>query len=430
MRRALFCLLLALALFLWPAAGNAEIRTVELPITLDRPLVRAFLVQQIYPKAGDRALVVDQDEGCTRIELWDPKLDLAEGVLKLDTRIKVRAGVVILGSCLQPVEWEGRLEVRQNIWVGADWRLKVATQSSRILDPEGEPTLVSRIIWNLIQNNVHTYLDQFSIDLAPPLDDLRIQLPLLFEPSKQQEVEAWLDTLKVARVTVEPLAIKVLASMQVEAPDTALTLPSPPGPPTPEQVEAFTAYWQLWDAYLVREMQSLGGKPLSPAERSELLSNLLQMRYGFIEALGQEQTGRDLVREQFVRTWRGLAPIFRRHLVGQDSPSLFNYLAFFTASDALLVFNQLGPSLGLDISREGLIRLAHLLTQGPSAPSLDYSFEMDPGLRELLGLGPPLPQNGPAWPVEDIRLDTITEHELGRLWRLLGAQPGLGRRGR
>ncbi|MFO7874953.1 MAG: hypothetical protein R6U55_00030, partial [Desulfovermiculus sp.] len=63
--------------------------------------------------------------------------------------------------------------------------------------------------------------------------------------------------------------------------------------------------------------------------------------------------------QQFLRAWKQLSPILRAHL-NQSAPvgDPWAYLAYFTASDALATLDQLGPALNIDISRDGLIRLA------------------------------------------------------------------------
>ena len=109
-------------------------------------------------------------------------------------------------------------------------------------------------------------------------------------------------------------------------------------------------------------MDSLGSYRLSADDRRRLLDTLLAVRYQFFTALTTATIERDIIRQQFVVAWKNLTPVFRHHLGGQPSGNLLGYLAFFTASDALVALNRIGPQLGLEIDREGLIHLAHLLS--------------------------------------------------------------------
>jgi hypothetical protein len=146
------------------------------------------------------------------------------------------------------------------------------------------------------------------------------------------------------------------------------------------------------------------GHPVIAAERVKLLEILLQNRHEFLQALESQTVSRDLVRRQFIWTWQNLAQILRKYLIMQESRPSLSYLAFFTASDALVALDRLGPSLGVEISGEGLVRLAKLLTAAPTDPVLTYSYRVDPELRTFLGFGPPLDDRGPASGREEIDL--------------------------
>jgi hypothetical protein len=80
------------------------------------------------------------------------------------------------------------------------------------------------------------------------------------------------------------------------------------------------------------------------------------------------------------------------------------YLAFFTASDAVVALDRIGPQLGLEISRQGLNRLAHLLArQQPII--LAYRTEIDTDLRRVLGLNPELNSAEPVFKGEELELE-------------------------
>ena len=111
-----------------------------------------------------------------------------------------------------------------------------------------------------------------------------------------------------------------------------------------------------------------------------------------------------MIRQQFVAAWKNLTPVFRHHLGGRPSGNLLGYLAFFTASDALVALDRMGPQLGLEISREGLIRLAHLLARQQPV-TLAYRTEVDTNLRRILGLDPELNFAEPVFKGEELELE-------------------------
>ncbi|MBN2538718.1 MAG: lytic transglycosylase domain-containing protein, partial [Deltaproteobacteria bacterium] len=172
-----------------------------------------------------------------------------------------------------------------------------------------------------------------------------------------------------------------------------------------EERQKFIGIWEAWDPFLVHMITSLSKEPLSDDDRQILLDTLLETRYSFITEPLDGTMKRDFVRDQFITAWAQLSPVFRRHLGDVPCKDTLGYLAFFTASDALSALDEIGPTLGIEISRNGLIRLARLLGERESAV-LSYSPYADPELREVLGLGMPPDASGPTFDVDELEIDT------------------------
>jgi len=90
-------------------------------------------------------------------------------------------------------------------------------------------------------------------------------------------------------------------------------------------------------------------------------------------------------------TWTRLAPVLRDLSLGLPGESALRYLSFITATDALRAIGEIGPASGLDISADGLRRLARILAPATSEDPVAYSDAIDPRLRDLFGFGAPLP---------------------------------------
>jgi hypothetical protein len=209
-----------------------------------------------------------------------------------------------------------------------------------------------------------------------------------------------LNTLRLNQIRVEPqaLQIEILTNVDVvERPSPGAKVERLAG----AELAQLIANWEAWDAFVVYTMTSLAPHQLSEGERQRLLDTLLTIRYQFISALTTETIQPDMIRQQFVATWKNLTPVFRHHLSGQPSRNLLGYLAFFTASDALVALDRIGPQLGLEISREGLIRLARLLARQQPV-DLVYRTEVDTNLRRILGLDPEPNPNEPVFKGEEL----------------------------
>lgn len=402
---------LLLMCILWmPDRAPGATEAVSLPVTLEYPFIRSLLVRQLYQAPGERAIVIDEaQEDCVHIELANPEVSREHSLLKVGSNIKIRAGVPIAGTCMGLFEWEGYIEVLQRLVLNEkDWQARFETIDSRVYNTGRKPVTIAGKLWDLIKAHVHPYLNQTRIELAPPLQEVKAFLPLVFLPEERRRVHHWLDTLRMGPVQVEDAAIKVNLLLEVET----VSGPRPaPLPLSPSEIERLSSAWEDWDALLVLEIESLVGQTITDEERTSLLEILLENRHEFLQALEQKTIAPNLVQRQFIRTWQRLARILRKHLVHRKSSSFFNYLAFFTAADALVALDKLGPSLGLDISRDGLVRLARLLSTNGADPTLNYSYSLDAELRKFLGLGPPLDDSGPSFNVQELELPEEPEKE-------------------
>jgi hypothetical protein len=422
-RKPLKTFLLSLSFFfLIPASLFGGVETIRLPLVVDYALIHSLLIQKAYHQPGHRAVLLDQGNGCARVEIWEPEVGPEGPLVKTGTRIKLRAGLPLLGFCIGRTEWEGYVEVLQRVRIDKAWKVRFQTVESRFYDANRRRVSLAESFVKLIETYVHPYLDTFTVDLSQARKEIGEFLPFLFPREERPHTLRWVASLRPGEATIDQDAVRIQILMDVD------TLPEPPRKPeaplTEEEVEALTRLWEGWDAFLVSEIESLLGQPLTKKERNRLLGILLSTRSHFEKALKERDSQRDPVREEFISAWKELSPILRKYLFRQPSPSLLNLLAFFSVSDALVVLDKVGPVLNITIGRDGLVRLARLLLQGGKKVSLEYSPSLDPVLRELMGLGPPPDESGPVFDPEELDLpeDTGDEEKQSRLdllWRFL-----------
>ncbi len=119
--------------------------------------------------------------------------------------------------------------------------------------------------------------------------------------------------------------------------------------------------------------------------RDALLDALIESRYRLRDALSEGPDAEtDTVREWFLNSWQALAPTVRRIGLEQSGQEHLLLLGVITAGDALEALDRLGPSVGLDISADGVRRLARMINEGAGEELLEYTTGVDPALRELL----------------------------------------------
>ena len=380
------------ALFLVPAA-RAE--SIKLPLTLDMQMLRSLIVRQAYPLAGEKASLVNQQQGCNQITLFAPQVSTDRGYLRFQSKVLINWGSAVMGSCVTPLHWEGSIVLWQRPRVNAQWQLSFETVNSIVLDKQNKQTTVVDLVWSLLKDHVHGYLNRIAIDLAPPVNDMKACLLPMFGPEHQQKGQRFLASMRPEPPMVHPDGVQVNILAEIE---TTGQKAEPAPLPSQQGYARIIELWHAWDAFLLFQLKQFTDAPLTDEDRRTLLDAMLTARYEFTDAVAEERLSNEFIRGQFLNGWNQLAPVFRNHLYNRKRNNLLGYLAYFTASDALRILDQLGPSIGIEISEDGFRRLAALISPEPfdqdSSPS-----EVDPKLRKVLGLDPlpesPLPADKP-----------------------------------
>ena len=381
----LFVLMLALVC---SGIRASAAQTVKLPITIDYGLLQTLILRNAYTEAKQSVTLLNKGNGCLFLALSKPVVSEANGLIRFETRVVAHAGTPLGDSCVVPVSWQGYLVLYQRPVIdGRTWKLSFKTTSSTLLDMNRRPAKIAEVVWTLIKSQVFSYLESIAIDLAPPVNDLKTFLLPLFPQGMQQQTQAMLQSLRVgeARVTPKAIIVDLLADVREvykagEAPSTEAL--------SGKALDDMVGVWEQWDAMLSFMVSLMSRDVLKEEERQTLMDVLLETRYAFVEGLGSRNLPHDFVREQFVRAWRRLSPIFRNHLGQNTDDQTLGYLSFFTAADALSVLDGLGPTFGIEMSRDGLIRMARMLTSDQSI--LSYSSGVNLDLRKVFQLMPTL----------------------------------------
>jgi len=374
---------------------------VIIPLSLDNTLLTTLLRQSAFTEVGRSATIVGKPGDCTYLRVSEPRFSSVGGLLRLEVRLLVRLGSEFGENCLVPVEWEGYLQLFQKPVIDKrTFKLSLQTVDSTLLTLSRKPAFIAGFLWKFAQPRVYKHLNQVRIDLAPPVNDVRLFLKPLFSSQASQQVETMLESLRTGAVLVQQHGVVVELLLDVEnvydpsekAHNFTLT---------PEERELLVRTWETWDALLVELVAVLAASPLTLEDHQTLIDVLLDTRHVFSSALEGQQLDKDFVRMQFAKVWQQLAPVFRRQLYARPDDNSLGYLAFFTAADALTVFDRMGPTFGVEISQRGLQRLAAMLSGKKG--DLPYVKEVDGRLRKLLQL-PAVNENDSMQNIEEIDL--------------------------
>ena len=394
-------LLYVLVVFL-PTQVHASTKTVSLPISIDYQLLKSLIIKTSFTDPDQTAILINEDDGCRKITISEPSIKEQSSHILFETKVHVVAGTSILNNCVIPIEWEGYLALVQKPIVDSKWKLSFQTVDSTLYDKHHNSTKITGIVWDLAKVHVYEYLENITINLAPPILEFKSVLVEQFPIDLQADVKSMLESmqpgeihsasaaLQIGILTEVPQALNVDADIEREQIST-------------DELEEFINTWEAWDTFLVLMITSLSNEPISQLDRQILLDTLLETRHRFVTGLLNEKEERDFVRDQFISTWESFSPIFRNQLGDDPSKSLLGYLAFFTATDALSALDKISPTMGIEISRNGLIRLARLLAENESL-TLDYNMGVDSKLREVLGLGAPPIASSPVTHMEELEI--------------------------
>ena len=404
MKRLLQCsaFLLILVLLLPEYAFS---KTVSLPLSIDYPLLRSLVINCAFTDQNQTSVVLDENNGCRKITISEPIFTEEGSRIRFETKLKIHVGTSIGSTCIMPIEWEGYLALFVNPRIDSStWVLSFETVDSILYEKDHEPAQVAGIIWTFVKTLVYDYLNNIRISLAPPVLEVQSFLLSLFPPDLELSAKKMITSFRPGEILTTHDAVRVAVLTDIE--DRAEREEDlKPEILSEEELEKFIKVWEAWDPFLVHMITSLSQEPLSDDDRQILLDTLLETRHSFITNLLNGTVKRDFVREQFISAWTQLSPVFRHHLGDKPSNASIGYLAFFSASDALSALDEIGPTLGIEISRNGLIRLARLLGEQESA-ILAYNPAVDPRLRDVLGLGAPPDVSGPDFDVDELEIDS------------------------
>jgi soluble lytic murein transglycosylase-like protein len=374
-------------------------KNVTLPITIDYPLLRSIVMSQLFNSPEKEVELLNDPKECKKIVISDPYFSEENSLLRFEIKVRIKAGAEFMDDCYLPVEWEGYVVFFQTPVIEAEnWILSFKTRDSLVLNNKHEPGIISGAVWKLIKGNVHTYVDTIQIDLTPCVNDIKFFLTGIFPERQQPQAETMTASMKPGNIEIQNNAVQIGIHTDVSSVyDSARSLKEEHL--NDVELAGFIQAWEAMDAFIVYVISSLTDRPLNEDEKDIILEILLDTRYRFIAELARPVHENDFVRNQFIIAWDNLSVLFKNHIGKNLTISPLGSLAFFSSMDALKVLDSIGPSLGIEISNNGLIRLARLIAD-KKTPDLFYSLEIDENLRQIMGLGPKLKESSDLIPDE------------------------------
>jgi|GEM_PF-377806 len=379
------------------AAEAAAARPVEVTLRFDAAFLQRLFAERVFGGPGGRLRLRSADR-CSGAELLDPRVAPAPGEVRIAASARAHAGLALGAGCWRALGWRGELRLALEPRLEGEAPRVGFRLASSEFRPGRARLLPEAWLWRRIEPAFRDPFEAVRIDVAPLLDLVREAIPLFARAEDRAAAARMAASLALERVAAD--AGGVSAVLRFEAPAGARPVQAAPEAPLDAaELAALERALGDWDAFLTFVVKQAGRDAAAPALDRELLDVLLDARHDLVWALADPAPrGQDPVRALFVRSWGRLAPLLREVDADVGAEGALRYLAFVAAGDALAALDAAAPAFGLEISADGLRRLARTLVPDARVDPLARSDAVDPELRALFGFGPALAE--PAPPAE------------------------------
>jgi hypothetical protein len=347
-------------LTIFAKAGAADQFT--LPIQLDYGLIKKALITQLYKGTGNTAELWNDKQGCSYLKLSDPEVSGQKGQIKLVNNLHARFGTGLGGQCATLFEWAGVLETLQQPTINsAQSVLSLPLIKVTATDRQGR-TISNTKIQELINRFVEPKLSAIKIDLNESRADIEKTVTEFLPKENIAEVKELLNSLKFSSADANDAGVAIKLAFDAPA---KTVIKQPAAALSEAEQKQWQVRWQEWDQFLSKAIQQASDDAKSPELRDALMETLLESRSAFQAGLKEHDVnGDDPVRVFFTQTWQRLAPQLK--VLAKELPEIqgLRYLTFIAATDVIYELENIGAPLGLDISSDGLRRLARILIAG------------------------------------------------------------------
>ncbi len=369
-----------------PASAVQEPDHLEVPLTIDHRHLAERVSTVLDMDADGRARITR--DACNRVELSDLRTRSAGERLEVDMAVAADVGTAVLGQCIGPGRWHGRMRVELVPDVdGSGLRIVLTPETADLRRPDGTESLLTRPARALAETLILPRLGRAQVDLVEPLESIDRLLATFLRDMGPQAADL-VGRSRLTAVTVHEDGVRALLGFEVSRPAAVEREEVPP------LDSRELAQWQRLedelDGFLTVIITHLASQARDRELRLDMLGVLLDARHAIASALADDSETAgpdDPVRTLFVESWDRLRPhvlTLERTDVVPDNGALA-LASFIAGADAISALDALGPEYGLELTRDGLRRLARMLL-GERAPAsfTPLPLAVDPSLRKLL----------------------------------------------
>jgi hypothetical protein len=337
---------------------------INVPLQIDYGLIEKALNTQLYKDEGHSAKLWNDRQGCSFLKFFNPQVSGQNGQVRLLNEVQARLGTGFGGQCVTMLDWDGILETFQQPTLNAEQSVVTfPITRANAYDREGRQLAIDKL-QDLIRRVAEPKLAAVKVDLNESRVEIQQTLARFLPRQNAAQFQGMLDTLKFSHIQAQDNGINV--NLAFNAPAQMAAVKQAPAQALNEaEQQQWAAAWQQWDEFLTAAIKQASDDTQSQELRDTLMEILLDSRAAFQAGLkGQDSSGADPVRVFFTETWVRLAPVLKT--IAREVPGMqgMQYLTFIAATDVMYELENLGAPFGLEISADGLRRLARMLIAG------------------------------------------------------------------
>jgi hypothetical protein len=350
-------------------AKNSTADQLSVPMQIDYSLIKKVLVSQLYTGKNNSAELWNDRQGCSYLRLSNPDVNGKNGQIRLLNEVQAQFGTGLGGQCLTVLQWEGVLETLQQPTLDSEHSvLSFPITSATAYDREGHHLTINKL-QDLIKRFAEPKLAAVKIDLNESRSHIEQTLTHFLPKNNAAEVDAVLKSLRFGSIEAKNDGISMKLNLNAP-PQKTVAEPAPAFSEAEQQ--QWQSAWQEWETFLSSAIEQAANDTKSPELRETLMEILTDSREAFQAGLKEHDAdSSDPVRIFFTDTWVRLTPTLKT--IAKELPDIqgLRYITFIAATDVIYELEKLGAPFGLDISSDGLRRLARILIAGKQQPSTE-----------------------------------------------------------
>ncbi|MFQ5483845.1 MAG: hypothetical protein ACE5DO_00765, partial [Desulfobacterales bacterium] len=200
-----FLPLILMMVFVLLLSGFTPVKKITLPLTIDYPLLRSLVIYNAFTEPGQTVTVLNENDGCISVVLSEPNFSEERSQIRFEKKVQVNVGTPIKEKCFMPIRWDGYVVFFQKPKIDRKtMTLSFDTTDSLLYNKHRKPAKIVGIVWELVKRWAYGYLNSISLNLAPPLAELKSFLLPLFPEDTREQAEKMLSSLRPERILVTP----------------------------------------------------------------------------------------------------------------------------------------------------------------------------------------------------------------------------------